>query len=390
MQTTSKNKNHVYDYVIVGSGLNGLAIASALNKITTNIALIESADTFGGHNRSIQTPYGLVNNGLRFLPDTPSAQKSIGFLELLMGSPVNPQSLELPPQTFELGGLKDFVGFGDNSPKFYDEISYFFNSQTLKTDLEPHEWSQILFTQFNGDFFPRSYVTRFHQENGTFTSLTVNGQKNIMGQNFIYCGAVPSLKTLLPEGVLSSKALTKLAKGKFWTAVCLDLFHSGKVTDLENIHVLNGTTQDDVGPCVGKFLPATNIEGNDCQYSQWMTCVDDQESEDSEVIAVSLKKIKRQLKRAYPDALENLKFERIMVAPSFSGTGDLKLTAQQKLPGMENFWVASSSMNPQKNLLGALSQAELIASILGCHPLGAQVESVVEEFLPSQEIEAEL
>ena len=178
---TSKNKNHIYDYVIIGAGLNGLAIASALNKITTNIALIDSADTFGGLNRSIQTQYGFVNNGLRFIPDTSSAQKSIAFLELLMMSSLNPKSQELTPQTFEAGGMKEFVGFGDNSPKFYDEIAYFLNAKTLKTDLEPHEWSQILFTHFTGDFYPRSYVTRFHQENGNFTSLTVNGQKTILG-----------------------------------------------------------------------------------------------------------------------------------------------------------------------------------------------------------------
>ena len=369
MQTVSRKSNHVYDYAIIGSGLAGLSIANALSRTTSNVVLIESADTFGGLNRSIQTPFGAVNNGLRYLPDTELSQKAIAFLEMLLMTSLTPESVEAPPMSYEAGGLRPFVGFGSNPPPFYDEISYFNHPRVLKTKLEPHEWTQVLYSHFTGEFMPRSYVTKFHQEGDRITHLTVNGQKTIHALNFIYCGPVKSLRLLLPEGALNAKAMQKFSKNQFWTAVGVDLLHNHKVTDLRNVHILNGTTQDEIGPCVGYFHQEAEITSENLQYSQWLTFLEDEEAEDTELVGAALKKIKRQIKRAYPDALENLKFERILVVPSYSGNGDLKLSGNQTIPGLENLWVGSAQMNPQKNLLGALLQAELITSAMGCHPL---------------------
>lgn len=375
MQNAQRKSSHVYDYAIIGSGLSGLAIANALGKISSNIVLIESADSFGGFNRSIQTPFGPVNNGLRFLPDTDLSQKAISFLEMLLMTSVAPKSVELPPMTFEAGGLKNFVGFGDQSPAFYDEITYFTAARSVKTNLEPHEWTQILNSHLNCDFMPRSYVTKFHLENDQITQLTINGQKNIQALNFIYCGPMKSLRTLLPEGALSHRAMNKMTKNHYWTAVCLDLLHGEKQTEAEQqIHVLNGTTQDDLGPCVGMFHAPAELNGENLQYSQWMTFIDDEEAEDTELVGAALKKMKRQIKRAYPQAFEKMKFERILVVPSYSGDGDLKLSANQTLPGIPNFWVASAQAHHQRNILGSLLQAELVTSALGCHPMGHQVE----------------
>jgi hypothetical protein len=107
--------------------------------------------------------------------------------------------------------------------------------------------------------------------------------------------------------------------------------------------------------------------------------MEDEEAEDTELVGAALKKIKRQIKRAYPDALENLKFERILVVPSYSGNGELKLSANQTIPSLENFWVGSAQMHQQKNLLGALLQAELITSALSCHPMQQLPEAPQEE-----------
>jgi hypothetical protein len=362
--------SHVYDYVVIGGGLAGLCIANALSRSTSNVLLIESGDFPGGLNRAIQSPAGAVNNGLRFLPDSELSHKAMAFLEMLLMQTVSPVGVENPPVTFEDGSLKQFVGFGDLTPKFYDDIAYFTNPRSLLTTLAPHEWTQLLFQNYKGEFLSRSYVTRFNvtEADGEkrVESLTVNGQKIISAQNFIFTGAIKNLKTLLPDGIFSPRALQKMSKSEYWTAVCLDLFHDQPVTDSTAMHILNGTTQDDLGPCAGKFLG---------QYSQWLTFVGDEEAEDSEVIGAALKKIKRQIKRAYPNALDNLKFERILVVPSYSGNGELKLSADQSLAGVENLWIGSAPMNSQKNLLGALLQAELVLSSLGHHPMGVQLET---------------
>ncbi len=375
---SNKKASHVYDYAVIGSGLAGLALASAISKVTNNVLLIESSDSFGGLNRAIKTPFGSLNNGLRFLPENDLAQKAIAFLEMLLSTSLSPQSVERPPIAYESGGLRPFVGFGNHPPTFYDEISYFTHSRSLKTKLDIHEWTPLLFEQFSGEFLAKSYVTKFHQEEKRITYITVNGQKTIHAQNFIYCGPVKALKNLLPENLLSSKSLQKLSKNQYWTAVGLDLLHGHAVSALENIHVLNGTTQDEIGPCVWTFQAPVEVAGERLQSSQWLTFIDDEEAEDTDIVGASLKKVKRQIKRAYPNAFENLKFERILVVPSFSGDGDLKLSANQTLPGAENLWIGSTQVNTQKNILGALLQAELVASALGCHPLGNQVQVSTE------------
>jgi len=375
MQIQKKSSQHVYDYVIVGGGLSGLLVASGLSQNTANILLLDRADSFGGHNRPIQTRIGTVNNGLRLLPANELTQKALSFLEPLLGTQLQSQTIDLPPVTFESGAIKPFVGFGDLSPSFYEELAYFIQSQRLQMNLEPHEWTQLLFNNFRGEFLPRSHVTKFHGENGHITSATINGQKTVHALNFIYCGELNSLPALLPEDGLSARARQKMSKSKFWTAVCLDLLHQKAVTDSKSLHILNGTTQDDSGPCIGLFHAPTELNEDLIQFSQWISFVENQGAEDSESIAHSLKKIKKQIKRAYPEAFEKILQERILVVPSIGGDGELKLNSNQSLPAYPNFWIGSGTVHQQKNLLGTLLQAELVCSALGCHPMGVQVET---------------
>lgn len=356
---------HIYDYAIIGSGLTGLSIAAALSRDTKNIALIEAADVPFGANKRVQFPTGTINNGLRFFPDSVLSEKALRFIENLVQKPIIAGISDEAPITYESGGFKTFLGFGDNPPAFYEELAYFTSSKRIDLALEPYEWTQALFEKFRGDFLPRSYVTKFHQEGERITHITINGSKTLQAHNFIFTGAVKDLGLLLPEDSISIRARTKLSKNTYWTALCLDICHNKKVTDATAVHVLNGTTQDEIGPCVGRFMPAAETEGQILQASQWMTFIEQEVTEDSEVVGLALKKIKRQIKRAYPDALDNIKLERIFVAPIIAGNGDLKLSANQTIPGLENLWIASSTVHEQRNLIGSLLQAQMIVTALG-------------------------
>jgi hypothetical protein len=356
---------HIYDYAIIGSGISGLSIAAALSCDTKNIALIEAADVPCGANKRVQFPTGLNNNGLRFVPDSVLAEKALGFLESLIHKPIIAGISDEAPITYESSGFKTFLGFGDNPPAFYEELAYFTSTKRIDLAIEPFQWSQLLFECFKGDFLPRSYVTKFHQEGERVTHVTINGSKTLHAHNFIFAGAVKDLALLLPEDSISIRARTKLSKNTYWTALCLDICHNKKVTDISAVHVLNGTTQDEIGPCVGRFMPGQEVDGSTLQTSQWLTFIEHEVTEDSEVVGLALKKIKRQIKRAHPEALENIKLERIFVAPFIAGNGDLKLTANQTIPGLENLWIASSAIHEQRNLIGALLQAQLIVTALG-------------------------
>lgn len=378
-----RSHNHIYDYAIIGSGLTGLSIGAALSRFTDNIALLESSDVPGGMNRPIKFPTGIINNGLRYVPDTESARHALELVENLLGLKLMGESLETPPVTYASGAFKPFVGFGENPPAFYEELNYFISNKSLQLKLEPFAWTQLLFEKFKGDFLPRSYVTKFHSLNEQVTQITINGAKTLAAQNFIFCGSVKDLALLLPEDAISSRARQKLSKNTYWTALCLDICHSHEVTDNLAMHVLNGTTDDEIGPCVGRFMPAHQEGEQKLQASQWMTFIEEEVTEDSEVVAASLKKIKRQIKRAYPEALESIKLERIIVAPQIAGNGELKLNANQTIPGLQNLWIGSASMNSQKNLVGALAQAQMMIAALGFEITAPQVESEAPSASPS-------
>lgn len=357
---------HIYDYAIVGAGLTGLACAARLSQETKNVVLLDGAETMGGINRPIPFPTGTLNNGLRFVPETPSAHQALLFLEDLLGLKLIGPTRELPPLTFEEGKLREFVGFGDRPPEFYDQISPLASGKEIELNLEPHQWAALLLEKFQGIILARSFVTRFQIEEGRIHQLTINGSKTIRAANVIYAGQVKQLATLLGPDHLPVRARQKLSKNLYWTALCLDLCHSGPVTEQQNMHVLNGTTQDEIGPCAGRFLPAVTLEdGSVRQSSQWVTFLDEEVTEDSEVVGTALKKIKRQIKRAYPEAMDQLVRERIMVAPMIAGNGELKLSGHQTLPGVENLWVASAALSPEFGIVGSLQQARLVLASLG-------------------------
>lgn len=368
--------NQIYDYVVIGSDLGSLAMACALSQQTKNVALIDGQDFAGSDCRAVQFATGPISNGLHFTPDTDAAKAALGFLESLLDRTVSGPAREWPPITFEQGQFKEFLGFGENPPAFYEEVRFFTSPRSLELLMANHQWSQLLLEKFQGEFLPRSYVTKFEVDADRVVSATINGSKTLKALNFVYCGPIKSLSRLLPEGSLNQKLRSRMAKNSYWSALYLDLCHVQPVTDHRGIHILNGTTDDEIGPCAGHFLPQDHTNP-DLQVSQWITFVEDGAEDESEVTAQALKKMKRQIKRAYPQALEKLKHERIRWAPLISGNGDLKLSGHQTLGDLQNFWMGSGALNPQKFWIGSLLQAQLVLAAMGFQPQDRKEEAAV-------------
>ncbi len=360
-----KNSSMIYDYAVIGSGLAGLLAAKSLVDKNFRVAVIEATEVVGGNNRAIRTPAGVFDNGIRFIPNRNTSAAAIEFLETTLGQSVGANVKDIPPVTYESGMLKTFVGFGDEPPSFYDEIIYFAEPSRFSIQTKVADWVQSLQTQLSAnslcDFFSRSIVTKFLANQDQVTSLLINGQKTLTAKNFIYAGNVRDLRLLLPEGALSQRALAKLGKNQYWTSVGLDILFENKITDSEAVHVLNGTTSDDIGPCAGIFYPVKD-SANAPQFSQWISFLDDLEAEEEENIGAVLKKIKRQIKRAYPEGSDKIIFERIMIVRNFGGDGELKLKEDGTVGNLKNLWIVSPSVNPEKNILGALLQAQFIVN----------------------------
>lgn len=364
-----------YDYVIVGSGLPGLLLANALSRFTDNIALLEAQDTFGGCHKRIQNAMGTFENGLRFFPNSESSRSALGFAENIMNLKIYDEPKESSAVFFESGQFKPFLGFGEATIEFYDELSYFLSSTELPLKFPVYEWPKRLMEGFKGDFLPRSIVTRFQTEEGRVKSVLINGTKALHGEQFIFCGTFKDLSVLLPTDLLSARAKNKLNKTNYWTAICLDIIHSAPFENNNMYHVLNGTTQDDLGPCFGKIYPPAET----MQFSQWISFVDDELSDDSEITAHALKKMKRQIKRAYPTSLDSPASERIFVYSNYAGDGVLKVNENQTIAGLENLWIASPTINTSKNMVGAIKQAELVLSSLGFSAEKQEIQNPSEE-----------
>lgn len=359
---------HIYDYIIIGSGLTGQTIATQLSQETQNILLIEAEAFTGGSNRPATLSGHTIDSGLRFLPATDLSIKAVQQLENILGLKLIKSEKENHPQTYDASGFKSFVGFGDRSPAFYDQFAYFLANKELELTLPIHQIMELLKNKYQGETLMRSHVTKFGFENEQLTHVVVNGAKNYYANNFIFAGPVRDLALLVPDEILNLRAKAKLKKDTYWMALCLDLFHQEMTIEQNNLFVLDGTTDDNIGPCIGRFSPATAADVSPTQkaqqISQWVSFIDFTTAEETENIGEVLKKMKRQIKRAFPEMSEAIKAERIFMSPPLTG-GELKLNSNGTLHKVNNLWIASAQVSKYPNLLGSLLQSQMTLAALG-------------------------
>jgi len=363
-----RKKDHIYDVVIIGSSLSGLMTAVSLLNDGLDVCVLESAEFSGGHSRLVYSPIGLIDNGLKFFPHKANSLSALKQLNSILKTPVEFGAVENGPITYQGGDLKPFVGFGKEAPEFHRELNYFLEPQRLELSRSLGQIASELTMTLGDRVHTGSIVTKYLGEAGRMNSVMVNGQKQIYARKFVHAISPKFLATLLSDELLSSRAKQKVAKADYWTVVGLDLFHEGMVTESTLLHLLNGTTQDDIGPCVGLFhsaVPSVKNPETLVQLSQWMTFMNEESGEDPEQTGATLKKIKRQIKRAYPQALDHLISERIWVAPLVEADVELKWDTKGALHGVSNLWVAHGSASAGLNLVGSIEQAMKVASQLG-------------------------
>lgn len=356
----------IYDYAIIGGGLSGLALATALTQKSQNVLILESNDALGGANRFFADHRTTL--GIRTVPNTPEARAALHFLGDLLGVEVAEIASGTRPsqvQTFSSGEFKHFLGFGEQAPAFYDELKYYLADEEIILKRTPSEWTRMLiekFTSQGGQFQCRSIVNRIHQEGKFASSITINGHRSLHAEKYIYCGNLKELPQLLPTGILGTRQRSKMNQSLFWNALCLDLLHSKPITDQSGLFLLDSATPDDLGPCVGRFHPQAD---DNTQLSQWVSFVDGEHQEDDESTVLALKKMKKQIKRAFPEAFDHLNSEKIFLAPQMGGHGNFKLEEDFSVPGLKNFWVGNGIVSGHANLVGSLLQAQCLSTGFG-------------------------
>jgi len=344
-----------FDTVIIGGGLSGLVCAHQLEATGRRVALIEALDVLGGNNRAYQSPAGPIDHGLKYIPATAKMRELLDWLEGRLEMPIHFSTVDEPPTTFEGGRFQPFVGFGEKAPEAIDELMSFLSPAQIVCEKTPKDWVSRLAETFTGEVFLQSHLTRFHVDDGFVVEALINGSRRVSATEFIFCAPPMALAQALPETALSARQRQKLTRGKFFTAVYLDVFHPKKISETRAIHMLSGGSDE---PVVGRFISATSEKFE--QVSQWCTFIRADLTDDPEETLAALKRIKKQVKRGYEEAFAPGTAERILVTPARVAKADGLLTEEFKWPRIENLWLASPDFNAGSGLLGVLDQCQRV------------------------------
>lgn len=363
MAQTKTPKAQEFDTLVIGAGLAGLIAANALEATGRNVALIEAMDMVGGASRPGNTAAGPIEHGLKVIPDTEAAHAALDWLETVLGEKIERTVIEASPLNYDDGKFKPYVGFGNETVRTSAEVEAYAVSRRLKLSSGPAEWTRKLAEQFTGKLFLQSHATRMIIEDGFVIETIINGSKRITAREVIFAASPQTIPALVGDTVLAPRIRQKLIKGDYWTSVNLDVVHSLPITDSESIHILKGANEE---PTIGTFHPAVTTEdGRTLQVSQWLTLIPREEIDEEEFVAGALKHIKRQIKRAYESAFENVVQERILVLPTSHGSLAGAFDTPGRIPKISNLWMTSAFFADERNTLGTIIQSRRVIEEIG-------------------------
>lgn len=360
--TTGKN---IFDFIIYGATLEGLLIGSYLHQKGFKTLVLEPSDKVGGFFSSAENDKATIPS---IFTAPLSNENSIRLLDWLKSN-LNLSDLnvnlkisqkELPPITFEKGHFEPFVGFGENAPPESEFLQDFLSAQRLEINPSANDWMKAIVTS-GIEIRYNSNLTAININDKKITDITINDKTTLKAENFIYTqNPIELVEFFGPESLnptaVSQKTISRLSKGTFWSTLQLSLAHEALVTDKEELHVLYGT-QKNPTVSIGKFVGET---------SQWISFISSEATDINEEGVQILKEMKRQIKRAYPEALTALTFDKIALWPNTHGYIDLKSKRFGQLEGIDNICICSNHLVEHTNpFMGALTAVQYTAELLG-------------------------
>lgn len=341
-----------YDVIVIGSGLTGVLAAHLAHRAGQKVLLLEARDIVGGAVRRIQMGEGTLPSSLEYFPESENAATLLQQLSDVLGEVVFDGVEETRPLTYDEGDFKPFVGFGDRKNPSVEELSFYNNQRRMKLLSGPDQWLEKLLQLGVGDVQTLAEVTSFEVTDHNVTTVTINAANSFVANKVIYAASPKHFDLLFKQEDLAPKTRSRIAKAQVWTSVGLHMHHPQLQTEEMGLHFLMGSSEE-FEPCVGRFFAAGEVGQKSC----WISLIPQERGEDIEFIADTIKYMKRQIKRAYPTALENLVNEKIVVATESHGHMQLQLKEPSHFAEVKNFFVASPLVVESRGLMGALEQA---------------------------------
>lgn len=359
-------KKH-FDVAIIGGNLTGAILARQLCRTGHSVTIIEKQDSLVAHLKPQVTQNGEMPPGFYKVPHRPESQQALDWIsEQLETGPLYEGVLDSSPVTYMNSELKAFLGFGDRRCLSIEGLSYYNTSSWLNVTLPPEDLRQKVVDNLDVEVFVGCEVTDFIVVDEKIQSATINGDHSLFANQFIFCLSPAELLDLVPPQSLSHRLRQRLAKAVAFSQVSLHFSHNQPICAEEKLHFLMGG-KDDFEPCLGYFFLPPKPETN-TQHSVWITLIPSEHQEDNEYISNTIRNMKKQIKRAYPEALENLSNEKIVVTGDTHGFIDLKLKEPHPAE-LSNLILSSPLLNPAQDLVAHLLEAQKTWLFLTNQPL---------------------
>lgn len=337
-----------FDIIVIGNNWTGLSLANSLSK-TKSVALINSFENQNAYQSSDE-----FSGEFEYLPNKTNSLEKIEWFSNKHDLNIQPSEKSVTPVTIDSGKLVQFLGFGERDGKSIDNLTWYNEAECIKLNMDNHDIRKKLVESFQGDVFENCEVTELHINDELIDAITLNGQKKISARQIIFCEPPNKLLSIIDHKNLPAKIKQKITKIKPLSCLQIVYKHKESLQHSDDLHFLMGN-KEDFEPCLGYFW-----KKDDIQYSQWMLLMPSDLTEDIEKVGSNLKNIKRQIKRAYPEFLDNVEFEKVIVKDQSHGFIDLDFKEFGKIKGINNLLCASPLFSKENDLIAAIELSQLL------------------------------
>ncbi len=344
----SKPTKNEFEVIVIGDNWTSLFIANSLSK-SKKVAYVQSKPT----NNLFPTSSNLAGD-FDFFPVKEGVENKIQWMNEQFQLDLEETQVASQPLTIDSGKLVQFLGFGERAGHSIENLSWYNEENRLQLNKTSFQMKEELKSTFQGELFGSQEITQFIIKDGRVEAVELNGQKTLKAQSIIYCDAPNGLLNIIDHNEMPTKFRQKITKTKPLSGLQIIYKHKEALSESQELHFLMGN-KEDFEPCVGYFW--TN-KASEEHCSQWMSLIPSDLTEDIEKVGATLKNMKRQIKRAYPDFYENIEFEKVIVKDQTHGFIDLEFKELGKMKGINNLYCASPLFTKESDLWAAIEVAK--------------------------------